>query len=165
MGDGEPGYAAPSAYGAQLPPALQRYLDGNDLEQKTQALRLASVDADGWPHAALLSAGEMLALSPQQLRFALVAQSTTAANLARDGRAVLTLALERGLCELRLQVRRLSPDDGPRAQYEGTVEAVRTHVAPYADVTSGIAFRLHQPEAVLPRWQRQLAALRTAGLR
>lgn len=165
MDDAEPAYVAPSAHGAQLPPALQRYLDGNDLAQKTQALRLASVDADGWPHAALLSVGEMLALSPQRLRFALVAQSTSAANLARDGRAVLTLALERGLCELRLQVRRLSPDDGPRALYEGAVEAVRRHAAPYADVTSGIVFRLHQPDAVLPRWQRQLAALRSARLR
>ena len=63
------------------------------------------------------------------------------------------------------KVRRLSPDDGPRALYEATVDAVRMHVAPYADVTSGIVFRLHQPEAVLPRWQRQLAALRSAALR
>jgi hypothetical protein len=34
------------------------------------------------------------------------------------------------------------------------------HVAPYADVTSGISFALHEPSAVLDRWQRQIAALR-----
>ena len=162
MSDADEAYTAPSDAGLQLPPALQQYLDGSDLLQKTQALRLATVDAAGWPHAALLSAGEMLAVGPQRLRFALFGQSTTAGNLARDGRGALTLALERGLCELRLQVRRLQPDAGPLALYEGTVVEVRLHAAPYADVSHGIVFELHQPESVLPRWQRQLAALRCA---
>jgi Pyridoxamine 5'-phosphate oxidase len=147
----------------QLPPALQQYLDGTGLLGKTQALRLATVDAAGWPHAALLSAGDALAVSAQKLRFALFAQSQTAANLARDGRLVLTLVLDRGLCEVRLQARRLAPDDGPLALFEGTVEAVRHHAAPYADVTGGITFSLHQPDAVQARWQRQIAALKAAA--
>ena len=162
MNDAEHVYAPPRTGARQLPDALLRYLDGSELLGKTQALRLSTVDASGWPHAALLSAGDVLALSPQLLRFGLFAQSTTAANLARDGRVVLTLALDGGLCEARLQVRRLQPDAGPLALYEGTVAEVRTHAAPYADVSSGIVFRLHQPEAVLPRWQRQLAALKSA---
>jgi len=163
MAEAEHVYAPAQGGGMQLPAALQRYLDGSDLLAKTQALRLASVDDAGWPHDTLLSAGDMQVLSPQRLRFGLFARSTTAANLARDGRAVLTLALEEGLCEVRLRIRRLQPDEGSLALYEGTVDEVRMHVAPYADLSSGIVFRLHQPDAVLPRWQRQLAALRRAS--
>jgi hypothetical protein len=33
---------------------------------------------------------------------------------------------------------------------------------PYADVTSGITFSLHEPQAILRRWERQIAALRAA---
>jgi hypothetical protein len=40
------------------------YLDGEDLLAKTQAVRLSTVDADGWPRAALLSAGDTLMLFP-----------------------------------------------------------------------------------------------------
>jgi hypothetical protein len=162
MNDADPTYTPSSAAGARLPPALQHYLDGSELLSKTQALRLSTVDAAGWPHATLLSAGDMLAVGAQRLRFALFAQSTSVANLARDARVVLTLALDQGLCDVRLQVRRLQPDTGPLALYEGTVVEVRNHTAPYAMVSSGIVFQLHQPEAVLPRWQRQLAALQSA---
>jgi hypothetical protein len=163
MDEAAQGYTLSLDTSRQLPPALQQYLDGTGLLGKTQALRLATVDAAGWPHAALLSAGDALAVSAQKLRFALFARSQTAANLARDGRLVLTLALDRGLCELRLHARRLAADDGPLALFEATVEAVRSHVAPYADVTSGITFSPHQPDAVLARWQRQIAALKAAA--
>lgn len=163
MSADEHGYTPASDAGAQLPPALQRYLDGRELLHKTQALQLATVDAEGWPHVALLSAGEMLALDAQRLRFALFAQSTAAANLARDARVQLSLVLDGGVCELRLRVRRLQPDHGPLALFEGTVDRVRLHRAPYADLGSGIDFRLHRPDDVLPRWQHQLEALRRAG--
>ncbi len=74
----------------------------------------------------------------------------------------LTLALDRGLCEVRLHTRRLAPDAGPLALFEGAVDQVRTHLAPYADLSSGLSFTLHQPEAVHTRWLRQLAALNSA---
>ena len=45
-----------------LPKLVETYLDGTDLLAKTQALRISTVDADGWPHASLLSAGDMLAM-------------------------------------------------------------------------------------------------------
>jgi hypothetical protein len=47
--------------------------------------------------------------------------------------------------------------------FEAEAERVRVHVAPYADVTGGITFTLHEPTAVLDRWQRQIAALRAAS--
>ena len=166
MNDAEHTYAPPQSTGAtQLPDALIRYLDGTDLLHKTQALRVSTVDAAGWPHAALLSAGDAVAVSPQQLRFAVFAQSTTAANLARDARVTVTLSLDRGMCELRMHARRLSKisNDVPLAIFEATVGDVRMHVAPYADVTTGITFQLHQPDAVRERWERQLAALKSAA--
>jgi len=163
MNSAEHAYTPPGTGTKQLPDALLSYLDGTELLTKTQALRVSTIDSAGWPHAALLSAGDALALSPQRLRFAVFAQSTTAANLARDARLTLTLALDGGMCEVRMHAKRLAPSEGPLALFEGTVDEVRTHVAPYANLTSGVTFQLRQPEAVLPRWQRQLAALKSAN--
>lgn len=159
-------YSPPRVAAAHTMPAeVARYLDGADLLAKTQALRLSTVDASGWPHAALLSAGDMLALPSGHLRFVIFPQSATAANLARDGRLTISLSLEGGMCEMRLKARRLaySAPDVPLAVFEAQVEAARWHAAPYADVTGGITFALHDPPAVLQRWQRQIAALRAAG--
>ncbi len=70
--------------GKTVPPEVARYLDGTDLLAKTQALRLSTVDAAGWPHAALLSAGDMVNVPPGRIRFALFPQSTMTANLVRE---------------------------------------------------------------------------------
>jgi len=153
----------PHVASTRLPAAVAQYLDGADLLDKTQAIRLSTVDAAGWPHAALLSAGDMVAMPSGRIRFALFPQSTTTANLARDGR--LTLSLDGGMCEVKLRAHRLahSSPEVPLAFFEADVEAVRNHIAPYAAVTQGITFALHEPQAVLPRWKRQIAALRTAA--
>lgn len=145
-----------------LPAEVMRYLDGSALLTKTQALRLSTIDAAGWPHASLLSAGDMVAVSPHCIRFVLFPQSTTVANLTRDGRVTMTLSLDGGMCEMRLRAHRLprSPLDVPLAFFEAALETARHHIAPYAAVTAGITFTLHEPAAVLPRWQRQIAALR-----
>jgi hypothetical protein len=155
----------PHVASTRLPAAVAHYLDGTDLLQKTQALRLSTVDPAGWPHAALLSAGDMVAMPSGRIRFALFPQSTTTANLARDGRLTLTLSLDGGMCEVKLRAHRLahSPPEVPLAFFEADVEAVRNHIAPYAAVTQGITFALHEPQAVLLRWQRQIAALRAAA--
>jgi hypothetical protein len=165
MRDNEHAYT-PSRTSASrtVPDVVRRYLNGQDLLGKTQALRLSTVDQDGWPHASLLSAGEVLAVSPERVRFAVFAESTTTANLSRDGRVSLTLSIERGMCELRLRAKRLTKTsaDVPLALFEGEVVQVRTHVAPYADVVSGITFQLHRQNEVLKRWERQIAALHAA---
>jgi len=36
---------------------------------------------------------------------------------------------------------------------------VRQHRSHYADVVSGVTFRLHDPTAVLARWSRQIEML------
>jgi hypothetical protein len=48
----------------------------------------------------------------------------------------------------------------PLAFFEAKPQATGHHEVPYADVKSGVTFSLHDPEAVLARWRRQIAALR-----
>jgi hypothetical protein len=148
-----------------VPAEVARYLDGADLLTKSQALRLSTIDAAGWPHAALLSAGDVVAMPNGRIRFVLFPQTVTTANLARDGRLTLSLSLDGGMCELMLRAQRLSRSapDVPWAFFEAEVETVRHHKARYAAVTQGITFSLHDPPAVLPRWTRQIAALRAAS--
>ena len=91
----------------------------------------------GWPHASLLSAGDMLAMPSGRIRFVVFAQSTTTANLVRDGRVTITLSLDGGMCELRMRCRRLahaSPDPS-LAFFEAELVEVRIHKAPYATVS------------------------------
>jgi hypothetical protein len=149
---------------SEVPAEVARYLDGTDLLAKTQALRLSTIDAAGWPHASLLSAGDMVMMPSGRIRFALFATSGMAANLARDGRLTLTVSIDGGMCELRLKARTLTApaEETSLAFFEAEPVMTRIHVAPYAAVVSGITFALHEPQAVLPRWQRQIAALRAA---
>jgi len=53
-----------------MPALIATYFDGSDLDRKAQAARLSTVDEKGWPHASLLSAGDMLAIPPDRIRFA-----------------------------------------------------------------------------------------------
>jgi hypothetical protein len=157
-------YEPPLVADATIPSAVANYLDGSDLLGKSQALRLSTVDADGWSHASLLSAGDMLAVGPDTIRFVVFGESVTTANLKRDGRLTVTMVVDGGMCELRLQVTELalSVDDVPLTCFEGRVESTRTHVANYAALTEGITFALADSSDVLARWERQIVALRSA---
>jgi hypothetical protein len=155
-------HSPPRSHG--VPAELLRYLDGTDLLAKTQALRLSTVDPAGWPHASLLSAGDMLALQSGRIRLAFLSGSASAQNLVRDGRLTLTVTLDGGMCELRLHARPIGPTpaDLPLALFEAQAESARMHVAPYAVVTSGVTFALDDPQTVLARWRKQIEALRVA---
>jgi hypothetical protein len=166
MSNAENVYTPPHVLSREdIPAGVLNYLNGEDLLSKTQALRLSTVDADGWPKAALLSAGDVLALPNGRLRLAIFANSGNAANLERDGRLSLSLVLDGGMCSLRLRARkcRQGMPELSLAFFEAEIERVRMHRAPYADVTGGISFALHEPSAVLNRWQRQIAALRAVS--
>ena len=166
MSDAMHAYSRPDTVSTRvLPKQVAAYLDGTDLLTKTQALRISTVDAEGWPHASLLSAGDMLALPPGRIRFVMFPQSTTTANLVRDGRVAITLSLDGGMCELRVKCSRLAytSTDVPLAFFEAELSEVRVHRAPYADITGGVTFSLHEPQAVLARWQRQITAMRQAS--
>ena len=154
-----------AAITSALPPLFADYLDGTNLLAKTQAVRLSTVDAQGWPHAALLSAGDVLAMPSGRIRFVLFPQATTTANLTRDNRVTMTLSLDGGMSEVRMRCHRLAQvsPDVPLACFEAELVEVRAHKAPYATVSGGITFALHEPQSVLARWQRQIDAMRQAA--
>jgi hypothetical protein len=139
-----------------------RFFNGEDLSVKMQAIRLSTVDADGWSRVSLLSVGEMVFRPDEGFRFCVYRQSTTAANLARDGRATISLALDGGLWEMRLRTTACERNmaDPSHAFFKATIDSAHVHTAPYAEVTSGITFSMHEPSTVLARWQKQLTTLR-----
>ncbi len=138
-------------------------LDGTRLAEKVgQTFELMTVDGDGTPHAALLSAGEVLAVDDRSLRLALWSTSTTTGNLRRNGRGLLTLVSDRTFYAVSFGARPaadLAVDGKTLARFEAVVDVVHRDEVDYAEVTSGITFRLPEAEAVVNRWERTIAAL------
>lgn len=165
MNEAQHVYVPPNPIDAkEIPSAILSFLNGENLPSKsTTAIRLSTVDKEGWPHASLLSVGEVLALSNGRIRFALFPKSSTTGNLLRDGRLTLTVPFEKGMCEMRMRAQQIDKEiEGvPLTFFEAYVESMRQHVAVYADVLSGVTFSLHEPDAVFARWDKQIAALRS----
>ncbi len=147
---------------AEIRAGVESFFDGEHLLEKLQAIPLSTVDADGWSRVSLLSVGEIVFRRDEGFRFCIFPQSGTAANLVRDGRATLSMALEGGMWQVRLRATAYDHDmaEGSLAFFKATIESARLHAAPYAEITSGITFSLHEPSAVLPRWQRQVTTAR-----
>lgn len=164
MSEVNPHYLPPTEISRiDIPHEISIYLNGEDLVTKNVALQLSTVDSDGWPHAALLSAGEILVLPDGRIRLIIFPSSGTAANIARDGRSTLTMPLDHGLCEIRMRMRKLGESEAADIAliiFEGQVQRIHKHLSRYADVESGLTFSLHEPEVVLARWYRQIAVLR-----
>jgi hypothetical protein len=146
-----------------LPDWLTQF-DGEGLPDKVGvAAILGTVDGEGWPHLAYLSAGEIL-VEGDRLSLALWPTSQTCANLKRRGQAILHVGAEGVVWEARLSLTpRAEVDQHGTAIFDGEVEAIRRHAAPYADVLCLISFRLHDPAATLQRWAEKLAELRAAA--
>jgi hypothetical protein len=132
------------------------------MDKADEAVSITTVDVDGWPRTALLSLAEVVLADDGRIAILLYNGSTSAANLRRDGRLLLTLPAAGSLFDLRFGVEERGPVlPGPsRATFVGALCAAREQRAPYATVTSGIGFTLHSPDTVLPRWRDQLAHLR-----
>jgi hypothetical protein len=120
-----------AAAAESTPDEVKRFLDGSDLLAKTQALRLSTVDESGWPHASLLSAGDMLMLPSGRVRFVVFPQSKPAANSCATGGSRVTLSFDGGMCEVRMRARPLAhgAPDVPLTFFEAEVETVRIHKA------------------------------------
>ncbi len=158
----------PRSIGNQLPDALRQLLDGSDVAgREGLTFLLITADESGWPHMAMLSVGELIAVEPRTLRAGLWLHSSTSNNLARDARAMLAIVANGNGYYLRLAARR-GPDldlgsDGRLALFVLQIEDVLEDAADYATLTSGVTFRLNRPEQVVPRWQRTVDALRAAA--
>ena len=154
--------------GARLPPALLMLLDGERLADKAGvAMLLATVDARGCPHAALLSVGEVLARGPEALQLALYTNSSTTNNLRRGGRLLLALAAADLAYYVKASARERAPDpeQAPALQglavFDATVDEVLEDGEAIARVTSGFSIELtHHADRTLAAWERTIAALR-----
>jgi hypothetical protein len=147
-----------------VPPALRQALDadprgdGSDLTVLVLVVR-----EDGWPHLAMVSAGELVALDGRRLRLALWPGSTAAARLAAGGPVTLSAVVDGTSYALRGSVRRRGEVETPRsgrlACFDIAVEAVTADEAPYAVLESGVRFRLKDPSDTLARWSELRAAV------
>jgi len=147
-----------------VPEPLAALLDGHDLEAAIGlTLLLLTTSEDGWPHVAMLSAGEVLVPEQEEVRLALWGGTQTSANLARGGQATLMAVLPPATYYLRLKAGApLETHVGghPRAIFRTSVEEALEDLVAYAEVTSGIQFKLVDTEATLRSWRANLEAMR-----
>jgi hypothetical protein len=145
-----------------LPGAVEECLSGSDLAAGVGfTLQLLTTDEAGWPHCALLSVGEVVAVR-DRLRLALWPTSRTTANLTRDGRGVLGFADGGAWYTARLQTTRRADISAPSplAVFDAAVIGMVKDEVPYATLRDGITFELTDPEPVLERWRATVDALR-----
>jgi hypothetical protein len=152
--------------GEALPGEIADLLDGRALAgREGLTILLITTAADGWPHVAMLSAGEVLAAGEREVRLALWPGSATTANLSRTGQGLLMLVTGGVTNYVRLEARpgsELALASGPRAFFVADVAEVLQDVVGYAEITSAIGFRLKEPEKVVPLWEEAVAAMRSA---
>ncbi len=158
------------ALGNTLPDALADLLSGRELAARMgRAILIVTTDAQGWPHPALLSYGEVVAVDRRRLRLALYRTSGTSGNLRRDGKLTLCLIEPAMAYYLKTVAKEeQNPMDGflELARFEARVEQVlvdqaREDLEPGAGVTGGITFRLGRPEAqVVAEWRAVVDSLR-----
>jgi hypothetical protein len=151
--------------GNVLPAPLLPLFDGERLREKSSlAFLLATVDARGFPHCALLSAGEIVARAPGALRLALYGSSTTTANLRRSGTGTLALAQGGLAYYVKLQAtERPASGEALRglAVFDGVIVEVLEDGDPTARVAGGFAIALaRDAERTVARWERVVVALR-----
>lgn len=148
----------------ELSASLYEFLNGRDLEMKQfEAMMLLTVTEDGWPHSAMVSAGEVVALSRSRLRLALWPGTVTSGNMIRSGRAVLVAVHQGAVHYVRLSLShlpQLTSARHPRERFEAEIMSIREDTAKYADITSGITILLKQQAEVLARWVETLEELR-----
>ncbi|WP_343617130.1 hypothetical protein [Novosphingobium sp.] len=137
-----------------LPLMVRDWCHGLD---STLAAELLTCRADGWPHLAHLSCGEVVIDTMGQLRLALWAGSRGTHNLVATGQACLILASPEGVFEIRLALVGTlalpSQASGPDLQgFCLEPIAVCDKSAPYASITSALRFALHDPQTGQARW-------------
>lgn len=81
---------------ADLPDDLYNRLSGKDVEKFAQkGIVISTVDADGWPHPAMLSYFEVIAKDRRNIRLATYKDSVTTSNMRRNGKLTISIIDER----------------------------------------------------------------------
>jgi len=152
--------STPTANEVRLPPPVAALVDGTELAAKVgHTISLIAVDDEGWPRLALLSVGEVFSASGTDLRLALHSGSGTTAALTGSGKALLNVILGATSYRIRATVQRLSDTEG-LAYFRGDIVRIHEDRVGYAEITSGITYRLDDPDTVVERWARQVNRLK-----
>jgi hypothetical protein len=145
----------PSALAALLAPAAPL--------TEGLTLLLVTISADGYPHIAMLSCGEVIATAADRLSMALWPASTAAANLAVRPKAALSAVADSASWTLSLAVAGTgavtTPLNGTLRRFDARLAKVTSDQAPYATLESGVTFRLKDPGTATARWQQLRTAL------
>ena len=152
----------------ELTDDLFRRLSGAEIESLAAlAIVVCTVDAEGWPHPAMLSYFEVAAVDRQNLRLAVYNDSRTCANMRERGKATLIIVDHNLVCYVRGIVREVAPAMAAAPFNamlnlhvdEVTFDEPPPDLEPGALVTSGITYRsrsgspLAQARAVLTALQ------------
>ncbi len=158
------------ALGKILPDVLRELLSGQGLAARMgQAILIATTDAEGFPHPALLSFGEVVAVDNRRVRLALYRTSGTSGNLRRNGKLTLCLigaGMAYYIKTVARELRDAMEGFAELTRFEATVEMVladqaREDLEPEARVTGGITFDMGRPiQEVLQGWEGVLDGLR-----
>ncbi|MDK8188495.1 pyridoxamine 5'-phosphate oxidase family protein [Paenibacillus sp. UMB7766-LJ446] len=148
----------------QLGPEWMEWFNGENLEKKQHdAMQLLTVSGGEWPHQAMISMGEVIAVTPSLLRLALWPGTQTSMNMSRTGKATLIAVHQQSLLSIRLDVTSLPAlreAAHPRDRFEAQVINIRVDHAPYAEITSGITFQLKDESGAITRWRETIEELR-----
>src|SRR4051794_26654346 len=139
--------------GNEIPPEIlailsdDAFADWVGVNDEWLTVLVLSNTNDQWPHLAMVSLGEIVAINARSLRLALWPTSTAARNVWHEQRTTLALVHGGAAYYLRCYARRgadllLPGDVGQLACFGLRVEEITEDAAPYATLTSGVAFRL-----------------------
>lgn len=154
--------------GTELPPDLLERLSGRRLEAvATKVVQVATVDAAGWPHMALLSYFEVVARDARHLRCATYATSTTSGNMRRSGRVTFVVIDERVAYYVKahaVEIAQAMRTTGWNAAFDCRIEQVLAdevdeEYEPGAYLASGVTYHNPQRAAQLERAREVLAEL------
>lgn len=143
---------------------LYQLFNGEQLEDKQhEAMMLETVSEDGWPHTAMISVGEIVAMDYSHLRLALWPNTKTTLNIIRTGKAMVVLFYKGRACYLTLSLTRLPQPPNPKhdlIRFEAELTHIKEDLAKYAEITSGVQINLKDSNSVLKRWEETINELR-----
>jgi hypothetical protein len=136
--------------GNALPADLYQRLSGKNLEAHAEtAILICTVDAQGWPHPAVLSYFEVLARDERNVRLALYGNSSSTANVRRNGKLTILVYDERAAYYIKGAVEELAREmhcSPENSKLNLRVEQVLQDEAneefePGAYITSGVTYK------------------------
>ncbi|MDQ0246249.1 hypothetical protein J2S09_003853 [Bacillus fengqiuensis] len=142
---------------------IYQLLNGENLGTKQhEAMMLLTMTEDFWPHIAMISVGEIVALDCNKLRLALWPNTITTHNILRTSQATFVVFFAGKAHYIRLSLQRLTPVSNARhirERFSAAVVSVREDTAKYADITSGVKISLKDSDTVIKRWYETIEEL------